>query len=109
LGKDLRGLKGEISGGESSVTDVKVGWRRKTMTLAWQVGPTRQREREKERYRFGEGKKMDRGLLPLLGRKGSSRPFFFLFLFLFFFYFLISFISFSNLVQIASNQFVKIS
>jgi hypothetical protein len=45
------------------------------------TGGTHMSEGERrDKYRFREGKKMGRGLLPLLGRKGSPRLFlFFLF------------------------------
>jgi hypothetical protein len=46
------------------------------------------------------------GWLLKLGRKSSPGPFFFL---LFFFCLLVSFIDFSYLVQIASNQLCKVS
>jgi hypothetical protein len=60
-------------------------------------------------YRFGGTAMLGRGLILAVGWKGSPSSFSIFFLFsLFLFLFSFSFITFSNLVQIASNQFVKI-
>jgi hypothetical protein len=68
------------------------------------------RERKREKSGTGSGGLIGPQLIPLTGPKGSRRPFyFFLFSFLFFFCFLISFITFTTLVQFASNQLLKIS
>jgi hypothetical protein len=71
--------------------------------------PLSEGEVERRGYRFGEkvsGPRVD----AVTGPNRSLRPFsiFSLFLLLFF-YFLISFITFANLVQIASNQLCKVS
>jgi hypothetical protein len=61
-------------------------------------------------YRFGGALMLGHGLVSLMGQFGSLGPFsIYSFLFLFFFCFLISFITFANLVQIASNQLCKVS
>jgi hypothetical protein len=61
-------------------------------------------------YQFGGGWNGPRAVSPAgpKGSPGSVLYFFSSFLF-FFFYFLVSFVTFANLVQIASNQLCKVS
>jgi hypothetical protein len=75
------------------------------------MGSTRRWEEEIKGVPVRGGKKMGRGPTSVLGRKGPRGPFIhFQFLFFFFFFcFLISFVTFANLVQIASNQLCKVS
>jgi hypothetical protein len=76
----------------------------------WQPGPTYRRGEEGFRGTGSGEAGMGHGLFLLLGRRVPRGPFYIFFFFLFFFfYFLVSFITFANLVQIASNQLCKVS
>jgi hypothetical protein len=94
LGKHLRPLKGEISGGGSSVTGKKSGQRKKK-TGGLTGGARCQRERRGRLYRFGNEFKWAAGLFLFWAEWVPRSPFRIFFSFLFFFCFLISFISFA--------------
>jgi hypothetical protein len=105
MGRHSFELKREGENLGSVISGEKFGW------SSWMIGGSHMsvRDRERSGYGFGNGQ-MGRGLISLLGQKGSRGPFMFFFLFLFLlFSFSISFITFAFYIQMTSNQFVKFS
>jgi hypothetical protein len=104
----LNGINGRSNGGLGHVSGEIFGPRRKTMTWTNRWGPLIRERKRKAGYRFRrreDGPRAESGA----GPKGFPGAFSYFFPSLFFFSFLFSyfFYIFSNLVQIASNQFVK--